>query len=357
MADTRTEQLRRRVEGITRQYDAHFAGQPRISRDPQLLDAMLAELDEVLQAAREVPGADDLVGDLQRSRELYAREAQAIREAQGAGPEALEAHHTATWAQFAFGRYRRHFAGQARATRDLGLMNEIIDDLKRLDREMAALSKRAETEELRTTRASLARNLAMYEEERGKIVAARGAGTLEEQGNILANVANEQFRVYRDHFAGKSRVSRRAAVLERVVGNLDQVLDRMKALKAQGLHEEHNDRNIGIVEERVGGYRKEVEAIREAKRQTTLPQLVAALGEAANAVFEEYRAHFAGQDRATRDLDLLNKLCESLFDLGRQMDDVDRVRDDANNQHNLAVVMDQLRLFDREFELIRELRQ
>ena len=56
-------------------------------------------------------------------------------------------------------------------------------------------------------------------------------------------------------------------------------------------------------------------------------------------------------------LDLLNRIFEGLYDLARQMDDLDRVREDSGNEHNLAIVLDALRLYDREDALIREARE
>ena len=128
----------------------------------------------------------------------------------------------------------------------------------------------------------------------------------------------------------------------------------MNALQIQGLHDDANERNMQIVGERLGMYRKELEAVRGARQGTTMERLVHALGEEANSLFEEYRGHFAGQDRATRDLSLLDRLFEALHDIARQMEDLDRVRPDENNQRNLAVVLDHLRLYGREDDLIRE---
>ena len=175
-----------------------------------------------------------------------------------------------------------------------------------------------------------------------------------EQASILATVANAQFRLYSDHFAGKSRLSRRPARLERIVGTLTQTRDRMDALRQQGLHDPSNERNIGVVDGRLELYRKELEAVRSARQQTSMEALVRGLGEAANAAFDQYREHFAGQDRGTRDLQLLDSILEELHDMARQMDDLDRVRDDPANQRNLAIVLDQIRSYDREDQLIRD---
>ena len=69
-----------------------------------------------------------------------------------------------------------------------------------------------------------------------------------------------------------------------------------------GLTEGSNDQNVEIVHSRLEGYRKELEEVRNAKSQAGFQDLVTKLGEAANAIFAEYRENFAGQDRGTRDL-------------------------------------------------------
>lgn len=345
---------RRRAEQIHARYDAHFAGQPRVSRDASLLDTLVAETDKLLETLGDGDASDALRASLQKNRALYEREAKAVREAQAAPSEVLAAHELAAWAQFTFNRYRRHFAGQPRATRDLGLLAELIDDLVRIERGLAGLSGRSDDSMIGSTLDQVRASLELYRAEQGAVAEARGAGTLQEQADILASVANAQFSLYRAHFARKSRVSRRPALLERIVQGLEQTGERMRALSAQGLHAEGNRRNIEIVEQRARLYRDELEQVRSARQGTSFTQLVSELGAAANEVFSSYREQFAGRDRGGRDPELLSEMCDALYDLARQMDDLDRVREDETNQHNLAVVLDHLRLYERELKLIQE---
>ena len=95
-------------------------------------------------------------------------------------------------------------------------------------------------------------------------------------------------------------------------------------------------------------YRDERLAIQEARGRASFDELVNELGSAANLVFEAYRKEFAGQQRGTRDRQRLVALTEELYDLAQEMERLDRVRDN-DNQHNLAVVLDQLRMYHREF--------
>ena len=73
------------------------------------------------------------------------------------------------------------------------------------------------------------------------------------------------------------------------------------------------------------------------------------LGGAANDVFSQYREHFAGQDRRSRDISLLAKLIEELWYLMGEMDRIDQDDGDDTNARNLSIVTDQLRMYDREY--------
>lgn len=359
MAKTTLQDLRARADRIHRQYQTNYAGHPRITRDPDALESMVKQMDLLIAHSRRLPASQQMQisRTLRDNRNLYAREVKAIRDAQADGPEAMYAHQLASWANFASARYRRHFAGQNRATRDPALLEEMVADLDRLVPLIADQRTRVDSEELQTAHSNAQQNLALYRTELDAVRAAQTEADPEQRADLLARLANDQFAIYRDHFAGKSRISRRPALMERMITTLEGILEGMKALQAGGLTTGSNGQNIGIVEERLSGYRTELTAIRDSKSSASFEDLVTALGEAANALFAEYREHFAGQNRATRDPAVITRLCDGLFDIARQMDDLDRVRDDEANQRNLGIVLDNLRLYDREFELILQAQQ
>src|SRR5690606_11604775 len=89
-------------------------------------------------------------------------------------------------------------------------------------------------------------NLAQYQKEIDLIEKAQASGTADEQASLLATLANGQFSVYQGHFAGEPRVSRRPALLMRVISELRKIKERMVAFKQSGLDAEFNERNIGI---------------------------------------------------------------------------------------------------------------
>ena len=112
--------LRKKVNDLNAQYDSHFAGQPRISRDVALMDSLRDGIRPVVTALAALPASkdrDEVLDTARKNLSLYETESQSIRQAQSGGPDALEAHRLGTWAGFATRRYVRHFAGKARATR------------------------------------------------------------------------------------------------------------------------------------------------------------------------------------------------------------------------------------------------
>ena len=108
--------------------------------------------------------------------------------------------------------------------------------------------------------------------ERAEIIAARDRLEPGDKISTLAQLANAQFKLYEDHFAGKSRVTRRPGLLRRVIENLNEIQKSMQDLRAR-VRSEANDRNIGIVGDRLRLYRDELAAIEKARDETSLEDL------------------------------------------------------------------------------------
>jgi hypothetical protein len=349
---TLSEAIERRLQAIHRQYDSHFAGQARVTRDPGLLDAMLEELAGV---APELEGLSEeerapLSDLLAERRALYEGEAQSIRETL-ADPEALEAHRVQTWVEVNRWRYDRHFAGHNRLSRDLGLLAEMTEDLARAEREYSELSAGA-GDGPDQQRGFVRDQLVLYGRERAAITSGRAEATLESQAGAMAQMANDCFQVYRAHFAGKSRISRRPALLERVVGTLEDAKTTMEALRASGLEDEQLEKNLEVVGTNLQQYTSELDAVRRAKSESRIGALIEALADTANGLFAEYQEHFAGQQRTTRDRDLLARIIEGLYDIGRQMEDLQKLGELQANTQNLRIVLDRLRVYLREDEQV-----
>lgn len=358
MANLTLAQIRLQLDQISAEYDARFAGQSRVTRDLNDLNGLVRRAQQLLQDLEKLPKSKDrteLEGTARDAVNLYDAERKEIMKARSLGPGFEEFSTLRGEANFVFSKYHRHFAGKSRNTRDLGLLAEMIDDLENVQESMNELAPELKGQPgVEDDLKLVADNIAMYKSERGEIIESRAVGTDDEQASALAEIANGQFNLYEHHFAGKSRATRRPELLQRMIDNLTQVLDRMKTLQGKGLRAEYNEQNISIVEQSLGTYRSELEEIRKARQATKITDLQGNLGGAANEVFEAYRKGFAGQDRRTRSLDLLTTICDQLAEIGKQMASLGAFEPTEQNTKNLQIVTDQRVLFEREYTLIED---
>ncbi len=353
--------LRESLDSTHEQYNLHFAGQMRATRSPDMMRLMIEAAEAISRDTKRVEANGDaaekqsLLDMCSERLALYQSELAAIESARKTiGRDGLEAALLGTRANFIFHRYIRHFAGQDRGTRDLGLLAEMTADLHAISDQMAALANGPAAADLEHDRAVVAEYIELFSNERGAVLAARDSGTLEDQAGRLANLANDQFHLYSMHFAGRARVSRRPELLERMIGTLESVIERMKGLQQIGHHSEHNAGNIAIVAERLADWRSELAAVREQRQSTPLLTMVEALGEAVEPVLATYNEEFAGLDRLTRELGLLTVLCDALGELERQMERIGSVEQLTANERNLQMVRDAMVMFEKEWQAIAE---
>lgn len=355
---TIVENLGKELEQIDREYSAEFAGQSRLTRDLDSLDRLIDRTRSIVERVDQIPVAAQgpdltrLKDAAAQSLQLYRAERAAIAKAQEVGPTFEQFSMEATAANFVFARYGRHFAGQDRSTRDLGLLGELVEDLKQIDKRMTALLEESRSPEFERDRQVVRENLAQYQKEIELVEKAQQSGTPEEQASVLATLANSQFAVYQAHFAGEPRVSRRPALLMRVVSSLKKIRERMVALKEGGLDVEFNTKNIAIVEDRLGVYENELAEIRKVRQATALPEIMGELGGAANRLFDEYRESFADKPRAQADAQKLGTICDKLGEIRRQMSELAWAEDSEMNAKNLDIVTEQLVMFEGEYEAV-----
>ena len=354
------EAIKQQLDSINSEYAARFAGQSRVTRDIGEIEALVARSREAIASIEKLPKqamdgeVTELLTTAKANLELYLVERDAIAEAKQGGPALEEFATLGTQANFVFARYRRHFAGKSRGTRDLGLLAEMVEDLTKIQNRMRTLLGNRRDERMEADIDLVANNLKLYVAERGEIVDARGTGTSEEQADMLAEVANGQFQVYTDHFASKSRLTRRPQLLQRMIDNLKQVKDRMNGLKKAGLKSTSNDRNLEIVDANLQMYITELAEVRKARAGVKLTDLMSNLGGAANDVMEQYRENFAGKDRAGRDLELLSVLADQLGEIARQMTELGRAEAQDFNRKNLQIVTDNIVMFETEYDAIKQ---
>jgi predicted translin family RNA/ssDNA-binding protein len=352
------ETLATELDQLDNEYSSNFAGQSRMTRDVALLDRIITRGNDIVKRIDQIPSAAQ-GPELVRLRDaaknnlaLYAQERGAILRAQEVGPTFEQFSLEATSANLVFGRYARHFAGKDRATRDLALLGELVDDLKQIDKRMGALLEEHRVQDFQRDREVVVQNLQQYQKEIPLIENAQKSGTPEERASVLASLANNQFAVYQTHFAGEPRISRRPALLMRIISSLKSIKERMVAFQQGGLNLEFNDKNIAIVEDRLKTYDNELGEVRKLRQATPMTEIMGELGGAANKLFETYRASFANKPRQQVDTDLLGGLCDKLGEIRRQMSDMARAEDNEMNDKNLEIVTEQLVMFEGEYEAV-----
>lgn len=359
MATTLFDRLRTEMDQISSDYDRDFAGQSRATRDLAALDKILARVADVIKRIDEIPMAAQgpqlaqlrelVVG----SKEVYETERKAIQSAKAQGAEGNDFSILASQANFVFARYQRHFAGQDRLSRDVGLLSEMIDDLKNIKKRMQAIYAKKKNDTYARDIEIVTQNMSMYETELGEIQKAQATVLGDERSGLMATLANAQFAVYRTHFAGQSRASRRPQLLMRAVDNLKRIREEMNILEKAGVDPEHNPKNIEIVTQNLSMYESEVAEIRKARQATSMVDLMGMLGGAANETFEQYRSNFAGKNRSQVNLELLGNICDRLGEILRQMVDLSRAEENDSNERNMEIVSDQLAMYEQEFEAVR----
>jgi hypothetical protein len=352
------QKLQSELDQITTEYQANFAGQSRATRDLGLIDQLVKRTQAVLDQVDHLPASirgPDLEAVRLAAREtlgMYQTERGAIARAKDAGPQIELFGEQASTANFTFACYGRHFAGQSRTTRDQGLLAELVEDLKACEKRMQALSKEKPSPDFARDLEVVRASLAQYQKELAEIAKAQSTGTPDERANLLGALANAQFEIYATLFAGKSRPTRRPALLQRVTDNLKRIRREMGKLKDSGFAEEFHLKNIAIVDEQVTAYERELGEIRKARQSTPMSEILGLLGGAANELFAEYREQFAGKDRGTVELARLGRICDALGEIRRQMLELGRVEPSDSNDQNVEIVTQQLAMFENEYEAV-----
>ncbi|MFT5679677.1 MAG: hypothetical protein ACI8RZ_000582 [Myxococcota bacterium] len=355
MSDLRT--LADRVQSIHDRYRREFAGRSRISRDLTLLDQLIASLDGARTEVEALADAGELGPLITTRLTLYRDERAAIHKAQTGGPDEVLAHRIADWSWLNHRRYVRHFAGKSRPTRDLGLLKEVAEEQRRYRDELAKLMARQAPGWRGELLAQIETNLNMYTAELTAIPGARSELGANRRVGVQATAANTQFGLWRSHFAEKSRRTRRAALLRRMVGQLEVIHVNMEHARDQGIRTDSHISNISKVKSRLELYRRELTLIEQAAASAGPDEIARALGSEANDQFAAYRTEFAGKSRTQVDQEKLSAICDQLQEIVRNMDTLDRTWARPVNAKNLGVVLENLKQYEREHHLISQARQ
>lgn len=338
------------LNAVITEYTRSFANRPRVTRKLDELEGLIRRL----EAVQDAPG--DVGANARTTLESYRRERQAIGEVQAGGELARRAQIRNSLSTLGIRRYRRHYAGQQRWTRDLEMLRELVANLNRWRGESADIAKSWDHPSYSESRRSAADQAQAYEVEASEVAKAIATGSAADRATALATRANNQFRWYRLCFAGKNRLGRRAALLDRMIRELAAVEAGMQRLQAEGYRTDAHDKNVALVTDRVKMYRGEVLAIRRLQGDQGYGKHFEAVAQAANDVFGRYRTEFAGKSRTVMDPAVLADLCDELYEVALHMDELDSTRGDGRNEGNLLIVLENLSLYENEVDRIKEAR-
>jgi hypothetical protein len=363
MADMTLEEIETNAQALDKAYEEGYSGKDRHSVNPEGLEQFLKQVDGLMAELAKIgalTGGDQapvVLRSLTDRKSLYERELVLVRAARALGPNFEKFSAEGAAANFVFDRYNRYFAGQGRDTRDLGLLKELVEELRQIKKRMSAIGGKNLPSPLDKDLELVESSISRYQIEEREIPKAQLTGTTEEQANRWAFLANQQFALYQTFFAGQSRVSRRPQLLVRLVENLKRYRTAMFDLKSKGLKSASNDGNIGIVDGRIKAYEQELVEIRSVRKSVPLAEIMGVLGGAANELFQEYRDSFAGKDRTSVNLQQLAVLLDKLDELRRQMEELGRVEKNESNVKNQVIVREYQASWVREHQLVKAAQQ
>ena len=139
------EELENELKELEAQYENTYSGKDRHTVDIGPIEELIAKTDKAI-ASLEALGAftaGENAANLHRAmadrKAFFLREITLIKSAKEMGPAFERFSAEGSAANFVFDRYVRHFAGQSRDTRDLGLLKELVEELKGIKKRMLAV--------------------------------------------------------------------------------------------------------------------------------------------------------------------------------------------------------------------------
>jgi hypothetical protein len=241
--------------------------------------------------------------------------------------------------------YGAQFAGHARATRDLALLDQMIAEAD----SVRQTAERGKVPSAVIDEAN--RQLRLYRGERAEIEAAREIGPDAETAARLATRANLVFHRYQRHFAGQSRSTRDASLLVAMATELTAIASELQPL---GTAIEAAQRDLAVIaswRRLLDGERK---AIAQAREAGTLGQQAGTLGGTANHLFGQWKSLTHGQLRATRRPETLQRLVEALRDIEERMQALSaQGHGDHDHAGNLHLVRQRIAAWDQELQAVQ----
>ena len=174
------------------------------------------------------------------------------------------------------GKYMQEFAGQNRSTRDISILDSMIDGLIELKKKINKIKDVSLKQEKENGLQSIERNLKLYLEEKDKIKEAKENPSdsseadflkdVKERSNDLGMDANRIIGKYMTNFSHKERVDCDENELSSMVDDLQEIENKMVTMmKDENHHDEYHLRNMIVVKRSLELYRTEHEKIVKAK--------------------------------------------------------------------------------------------
>ncbi len=358
MKTSRLQTLWERVDDFHQHYALHFAGQPRLTRDIDIIDSLIDGLERTI---RETQGRGDpatlelqeLLDIANEHLEMYREERAAIAKVQKEeGPKACEVAGLMTRVQAVLHRYTRHFAGHERHSRDLGLLGEMIDDMTLLGQELDTLRGGPKVEFAQEERDLVDQYIELFSRERREIGQARDTGSLSEQGYILGAAVNELLATFQSQVVGLSRFVCRPELLMRLIAELEDLRERLVSLETLGLHAEFHRENISNVDENIAVWREELHKVKNVRASVKHDDFVEAFLAVADQLLEEYNISFAEVEQGHLDLTKLSDLCDRMDEVERQLTVLLKPVLNRDNKRNLQLIRDAQFMLMNEYDTL-----
>lgn len=197
------------------------------------------------------------------------------------------------------GSYIRYFAGRPHGACDQLHLRELIQRL-------GHHQERAKTDALGQRHALLSRLLHEIESHTPSSPADRA--------NNLALLANQQFLLFERHFAGQPRVSRRPALLQRILSNLRSIASELRSVELSKSSAKHKA-NLALIEKQLLRFEAEATESAREREKTSSSQLLRMLAAAADLDVAAYRRDFESRDRNIVDIDQLAGICDRMGEI------------------------------------------
>ncbi len=345
------------MDDLHLRFQLHFADHVRLTRDLAQLDRLIHDVEGVVREANQLALAqadaawNRLFERAERRLRTYVEARGAIAQAQSvAGLRDRDASQLTARARLVLHRYVRHFAGQDRRTRDPLRLQEMLSDLTVLAEALRPLLGKIQVPSVAEEMDAVGEFLGFFHAERREVDQAWHSGGRDDQSRALGAVADDLYATWRLLVAAEDRVLRRPALVQRLIGSLDRVLEGLMTIRHANMPDEHEQRIAKAARELVR-WQDEATATQAERDPVATHDLRDRLLLRAQVVFRSWREQLSG-DLVDRDLNLVRGLCDRMDEIERQLTDLATADATLVPPVDLAWVRDVLVAMERTFDQV-----